>query len=157
MWNGGILDSPLRWTNIWPKMGFSGNFWKKEILAQLISYLASTLMGWVPWPLYIFVFLASFRPSGGQISGRKWGFRIFLKKNVWLNSFHTWHFILMGWVPWPLYIFVFLTSFSAFWWPNNWMKMRFPELKKSYWLNSFHTWHLSLWGESIDPYTFPCS
>ena len=28
---------------------------------------------------------------------------------------------------------------------------------KNYWPNSFHTWHLPLWGESLDPYTFPCS
>ena len=26
-----------------------------------------------------------------------------------------------------LYIFMFLASFSAFWWPNIWPKMRFPE------------------------------
>ena len=38
---------------------FSGTFWKK-LLAQFISYLAFTLMGWVSWPLFIFVFLASF-------------------------------------------------------------------------------------------------
>ena len=54
----------------------SGTFWKK-LLAQFISYLAFTLMGWVSWPLYIFVFLASF----------------------W-----------------------------ALWWPNIWPKMWFPEL-----------------------------
>ena len=37
-------------------------------------------------------------------------------------------FTLMGWVSWPLYIFVFLASFSALWWPNIWPKMGFPEL-----------------------------
>ena len=87
----------------------SGTFWKK-LLAQRISYLAFTLMGWVSWPLFIFMFLASFSAlwwaSGGQLFGRKWGFRNFLKK---------------------------------------------------YWLNSFHTWHLHLWGEFLDPYTFLCS
>ena len=36
----------------------------------------------------------------------------------------------MGWVSWPLYIFVFLASFSALWWPNIWPKMEFPEIKK---------------------------
>ena len=56
--------------------GVSGTLWKK-ILARLISYLAFTLMGWVSWPLYIFVFLA---------------------------------------------------SFSALWWPNIWSKIGFPEL-----------------------------
>ena len=34
----------------------------------------------------------------------------------------------MGWVSWPLYIFVFLASFSTLWWPNMSPKMSFPEL-----------------------------
>ena len=134
-------------------------------------------MGWVSWPLYIFVLLASFSASGGQIFGRKWGYRNFLKKllaqfisYLALNTYGVslltpihfrvpslifgppvakylaekrvsgtfWkkllaHFIsylafnLMGWVSWPLYIFVFLASFSALWWPNIWPKMGFPE------------------------------
>ena len=37
-------------------------------------------------------------------------------------------FTLMGWVSWSPYIFVFLASFSALWWPNIWPKMGFPEL-----------------------------
>ena len=37
-------------------------------------------------------------------------------------------FILMGWVSWPLYIFEFLASFLALWWPNIWPKLGFPEL-----------------------------
>ena len=57
--------------HLWPsgghkfgrKWGFR-NFLKKQS-AQFISYLAFILMEWVSWPLYIFVFLASFRPSGG--------------------------------------------------------------------------------------------
>ena len=62
----------------WPSVDkVSGTFWKKKLLAQFISYLAFTLLGWVSWPLYIFVFLA---------------------------------------------------SFSALWWPNIWSKMGFPEL-----------------------------
>ena len=36
-------------------------------------------------------------------------------------------FTLMGWVSWPLFIFVFLASFLALWWPNTWPKMGFPE------------------------------
>ena len=117
-------------------------------------------------------------------------------------------FTLIGWVYWPLYIFVFLASFSALWWPNIWPNMGFPELFektigsinfipgiypygvsfltpihfrvtslnfgplvakylaenavsgtfwKNYWPNLFDTWHLSLWGGSLDPYTFSCS
>ena len=115
-WNGGILDSP-RCLSVRPSVRLpvrpsvdkvSGTFWKK-LLAQFISYLAFTLMGWVSWPLFIFVFLA---------------------------------------------------SFLALWWPNIWPQMRFSELfekKTNYWPNSFHTWHLPLWGESFDPYTFSCS
>ena len=56
----------------------------KKIFAQLISYLAFFLMGWVSLPLYIFVFLASFSdlwcsyfaPNG--VSGTFW-------KKYWLN------------------------------------------------------------------------
>ena len=47
-------------------------------------------MWWVSWPLFIFVFLALFLASGGQIFGRKWGFRNILKKNYRLNSFFSW-------------------------------------------------------------------
>ena len=83
----------------------SGTFWKK-LLAQFISYLAFTLMEWVSWPLFIFVFL---------------------------------------------------DSFLALWWPNIWQKGVSGTFWKNYWLNSFHTWHLPLWGESLDSYTFSCS
>ena len=34
-------------------------------------------------------------------------------------------FTHMAWVCWPLYIFVFLASFSALWWPNIWAKRGF--------------------------------
>ena len=36
----------------------------------------------------------------------------------------------MGWVSWPLYIFVFLASFSALWWPNIWLKWGFRNFFK---------------------------
>ena len=157
----------------------SETFWKK-LLAQFILYLAFTLMGWVSWPLFIFVFLASFLalwwPNiwpkmgfpelfdkiigpihfipgiypygvslltpihfrvpglifgplvGGQIFGWKWGFRNFLKKL--LAQFISYlAFTLMGWVSWPLYIFMFLASFSTLWWPNICGKFfTFPKL-----------------------------
>ena len=55
------------------------------------------------------------------------GFWYFLKKL--LAQFISYLvFTLMGWVSWPLYIFVFLASFLALWWPNIWPKMGFPEL-----------------------------
>ena len=67
------------------------------------------------------------RGPGGQICGPKWGFQNFLKKL--LAQFISYlAFILMGWVSWSRYIFVFLVSFSALWWPNIWPKMGFPEL-----------------------------
>ena len=52
----------------------------------------------------------NFWSSGGQIFGRKWGFPNFLKKI--LSQFISCKAsTLMGWVSWPLYIFVFLDSF----------------------------------------------
>ena len=55
------------------------------------------------------------------------GFRNVLKKL--LAQFISYlAFTLIGWVSWPLYIFVFLASFSAIWWPNIWPKMGCPEL-----------------------------
>ena len=174
--------SALWWPNIWPgqifdrKWGFR-NFLKK-LLAQFISYLAFTLMGWVSWPLYIFVFLASFSALWWPNIWPKMGFPELFEKtvgsihfipgvysyrvrlltpihfrvpglifgplvakylakngvsgtfliNCWLTQFVSYlAFILMAWGSWPLYIFVFLASFSALWWPNIWLKMGFPE------------------------------
>ena len=55
------------------------------------------------------------------------GFRNVLKKPLaQLISYLA--FTLMGWVSWPLYIFVFLASFSALWWSNIWPKIGFLEL-----------------------------
>ena len=109
------------------RQGFRNCF--KKLLARFIPYPAFTLMVWISWPLFIFVFLALFWSSGGQIFDRKWGFRNFLKKL--LAQFISYlAFILMGWVSWPLYISVFLALFSALWWPNIWLKMGFPEFKK---------------------------
>ena len=73
--------------------------------------------------------LPHFRPSDGQMFGRKWGFQNFLEKKKLLAQFISYlAFTLMGWASCPLYIFVFLDSFSALWWPNIWSKMVFPEL-----------------------------
>ena len=106
--------------------GVSALFEKKTQLAQFISYLALILMGWVSWPLYIFLFLSSFSALWWPNIWQKWGFRNLLKKlSAQFISYLA--FILMGWVSWPLYIFVFLASFSALWWPNIWLKMGFPE------------------------------
>ena len=132
-WNAGILDSPpdgcpsVR-LSVHPyiyRQGFR-NFLKK-LLAQFISYLAFPLMGWVSWPLYIFMFLASFSALWWPNIWPKMGFRNFFKKLLaQLISYLA--FTLMGWVSWPLYIFVFLASFAALLWPNILSKMGFPEL-----------------------------
>ena len=85
-------------------------------------------MGRVLWPLFIFVFLASFFGplvakylSANGVSGTFW-------KKLLAQFISYLAFILMGWVSWPLYIFVFLASFSALCWPNICPKMGFPEL-----------------------------
>ena len=44
----------------------------------------------------------------------------------------------MGWVSWPLFIFMILTSISALWWPNIWPKMGFLQTKKSQTIGSIH-------------------
>ena len=68
----------------------------------------------------------SVRPSVRPSVCRQ-GFRNFLKKL--LAQFIPYlAFALMGWVSWPLFIFVFLASFLALWWPNIWPKMGFPKL-----------------------------
>ena len=143
--------SALWWPNIWLKMGFP------ELLEKIIGSI-HFISGIYPCGASLFVFLAPILALWCQMFGWKWGFRNFLKKL--LVSFIT-HlaFTLRGWVSWPLFIFVFLASFSALWWTNIWPKMGFLELyeKNNYWLNWFHTWHLPLWGESLDPYTFSCS
>ena len=150
--------------------GVSGTF-KKKLLAQFISYLAFTLMGWVSWPLYIFMFLASFGPSGGQIFGWKWVSRIFLKnyssiyyipglypKGVSLMT--PIHFgvpsLIFG--PWVAKYLAEKRVSGNFWKKTYWLNsFQFWNFLKNCWLNSFHSWHLPLWGESLDPYTFSCS
>ena len=93
----------------------------------------------------------SVRPSVDKVSGTFW-------KKLLAQFISYLAFTLMRRVSWPLFIFMFLASFLALWWPNIWLKMGFLELfEKNYWPNSFHTWHLPLWGESLDPYTFSCS
>ena len=103
-----------------------------------------------------YVFLASFRPSGGQIFGRKWVSGTFWKKtNYWLNSCHTWHLSIWGQsidpYTFPSLIFSPLVAkylvkngvYGIFW--------------KNYWFHSLHIWQLPFGCESLDPYLFSCS
>ena len=63
------------------------------------------------------------------------GFRNILKKPLaQLISYLA--FTLMWWVSWPLYVFVFLASFSALWWPNIWPNLGFWNFLKK-WLARF--------------------
>ena len=104
----------------------AGTFWKNYWLNSFHTwhypYVVSLLT-----PIHFRVPRLIFGPlvakylAGNGVSGTFW-------KNYWLNSFHTWHLPLWGEFYWPLYIFVFLASFLAFWWPNVWLKMWFPEL-----------------------------
>ena len=84
-------------------------------------------MGWVSWPLYIFMFLASFSALWWPNIWPKMGFPELFEKTI--GSIH----FLPGIYPYgvsflTLNIFVLLASFSALWWSNIWPKMGFPEL-----------------------------
>ena len=136
--------------------GVSGTFWKK-LLAQLISYLAFILMGWVSWPLYNFVFLASFAALWWPNICPKMGFPELFEKTV--GSIHfipgiypygvslltPVHFRVPSLIFGPLVAkYLSENGVSGTFWKNGW-------------LNSFHIWHISLWGEFLDPCTFSCS
>ena len=125
-WNGVYWIHPDVCQSVCPfvcRQGFP-NFLKK-LLAQFISYLAFTLMGWASWPLFIFVFLASFLALWWPNIWPKMGFPEFFEKNYWPNSFNTGHLSLWGE---SLDIFVLLASFLALWWPNIWPQMGFSDL-----------------------------
>ena len=62
-----------------------------------------------------------------KTSVRWQGFRNFLTK-LFAQFISYLAITLMGWVSWPLFIFLFLVSFLALWWPNIWPKMGVPEL-----------------------------
>ena len=136
-WNVGILDSP-RCLSVRPSVCRQGfrNFLKK-LLAQFISNLAFTLMGWVCWPLYIFVFLASFSALWWPNIWSKIGFLEFKKKQLWVPFLTYLAFTLMGWVSWPLFIFVFLAPIEIivgyFW--MRWLVIRA-------WVYCPHLWTL---------------
>ena len=107
------------------QLGFQ-NFLKK-LLAQFISYLAFTLMGRVSWPLFIFMFLASFLALWWPNIWLKMGFLELFEKTIGQIHF------IPGIYPYgvsllTLYIFVLLASFLALWWPNIWPEMGFLEL-----------------------------
>ena len=86
-WNGDILDSPRCLSvraSVYPSVYRQGfrNFLKK-MLAQFISYMTFTFVGWVSWLLFIFMFLASFSGLWWPNIWPKMGFPE-LKKNRYL-------------------------------------------------------------------------
>ena len=98
---------------------FRQGFWNflKKLLAQFISYLAFILLGWVSWPLYIFVLLASFSALWWPNIWLKMGFPDLFEKTI--GSIH----FMPGIYPYGVslftsILFMFLASFSALWWQN---------------------------------------
>ena len=131
-WNRGILDSPRCLSvrlSVRPSVDkVSGTLKKKNIgsirfIPGIYPYGVSLLT-----PMHFRVPSLIFGPLVAKYLAEN-GVSETFWKNYWLNSLHTWlAFIFMGWISWPLYIFVFLASFLSLWWPNIWPKMWFPKL-----------------------------
>ena len=104
----------------------SGSFWNYWLNSlDSIHTLHLSFMGRVSRPYSFSCSYPQFLPCDGHIFARKWGF-VAGRNNYWLTSVDTLAFILMGWVSWPLFIFVFLPSIAALWWSNICRKMWFP-------------------------------
>ena len=121
------LSHPTLRPNIWPKMGFPELFEKNIGLIHFIPgiypYGVSLLT-----PIHFRVPGLIFGPLVAKYlaeNGVSW---TFWKKKQLAQFISYLAFTLMGWVSWPLFIFVFLASFAALWWPNIWPRMGFPEL-----------------------------
>ena len=113
----GLIFGPLM-AKYLAKNGVSRTFLKKQLSNSFDTWYL-LLWGETLDPDTFLYSWTHFRPPGGQILGRKWGLWKFLKKLLAQFILYL-AFILIGWVAWPLYIFVFLASFSAHWWPNVW-------------------------------------
>ena len=113
-WNGGLLDSPRCLSDrlsVRPSVCRQSfrNFFEKTIGS--IHFIPGIYpQGWVSWPLFIFVFLASFLGLRWPNLWPKMGFPELFEKTI--GPIHLIPGIsLMGWVSWPLHIFMFLASF----------------------------------------------
>ena len=116
--------SALWWPNIWPKKGFPELFEKTNDSIHFIPGIYPNGVSFFT-PIHFRVPSLIFVPLVAKNLAENGVSRIFWKKL--LTQFTSYlASILMGWVSWPLYIFVFLASFSALWWPNIWLKMGFP-------------------------------
>ena len=137
------------------RQGFR-NFLKK-LLVPFITYLTFTLSGWVSWPKFIFVLLASFSALWWPNILSKMAFLELFEKPI--GSIHFIHGIYpYGASPLtPIHFHVPSLIFGplvAKYLAENGVSGTFW---KKYGFHSLHTWHLPLWGDSIDRYSFLCS
>ena len=149
-WNGGILDSPRCWSvclSVRPptcRQDFR-NFLKK-LLAQFISYLAFTLMGWISWPLYILVILASFWALRWPNIWPKIGFPELFKKTIGSIHFIPGIYLYRMSFLTPIHLCVpsrIFLPLVAIYLAENWVSRTFW---KNYWLNlCFHYWLNLYW------------
>ena len=116
--------SALRWPNICSKFEFPELF-EKAIGSIHFMMPGIYPMGWVSWPLFFFVFLASISVLCWPNVWLKMEFSELKKTNFWQNLFDTLVFTIMGSVSWLLLIFVFLPSILVPWGPKYWLKMGF--------------------------------
>ena len=118
-WNRGILDSP-RCPSVRPSVDkVSGTFWK--------NYRLSSFHTWHLTPIHFRVPNLIFGPLVAKYLAEM-GFPELFFRKLFAQFISYLALALMGWISWLLYIFVFLASFSALWWPNIRPEMGFPEL-----------------------------
>ena len=143
-WNGCILDSPwcLSVRLSICRQGFR-NFLKK-LLAQFISYLTFTLMGWVSWPLFIFVFLASFLALWWPNICQKMGFPELFEKTIgprhFIPGIYPYGVSLLSPIHFRVPSLIFGPLVTKYL-PENGVSGTFW---KNYWLNSVFSWRIPI-------------
>ena len=111
-------------------------------------------MGWVSWPLFSFVFLASILALWWPNIWPRMGFPELFEKNIGPINF------IPGIYPYgvslltPIYFRVPSLIFGPLVAKYLVENRVFGTLCKNYWFHSLHTWHLPWWGESLAPYSF---
>ena len=123
---------------------------------QNLGLLPLAYMGWVSWPLFICVFLASFLALWWPNIWSKMGFPELFEKTIgrihFIPGIYPYEVSLLT----PVYFRVPSLIFGSLvvkYLAKNGVSRTFW---KNYWSNSFHTKHLPLWGESLDPNSFSC-
>ena len=100
-----LVDKYLTQNGVSGFKTISSNFFKPGNYPFRVSLLTPIIFWW-SW--------CQFRPSGGQIFGRKWAFCIFLIKLTTQFILYL-AFTLMMWLYWPQFIFVFPSRIAALW------------------------------------------